>query len=202
MSLSESPSGVASLSRPSGLKRLFDLALAVTTLPITVPMMLAIGVAIKLGSRGPALMRLSCIGLNGRVFRQYRFRVIRGDLTAGDLLHGKASDPAHLTRMGAFMLSTGLNLLPQVLNVLRGEMSFIGPRAVAVVSTDRNQQPDSRLFSVRPGIVTPDAFHPAGHKLSESERMAIALAYANCAGARTDGKLVLQTAARALRRRG
>ena len=53
MSLSESPSGVASLSRPSGLKRLFDLALAVTTLPITVPMMLAIGVAIKLGSCGP-----------------------------------------------------------------------------------------------------------------------------------------------------
>lgn len=201
MSSSESPFGVADFPNRRGLKRLCDFALALITLPITLPMMLMIAVAIRLGSGGPALMRLSCLGMNGRVFRQYRFRVIRGDLSAADLLHANAADAGHLTPLGAVLLSTGLNLLPQVLNVLRGDMSFIGPRAVAVAATDRREKPDNRLFAVRPGIVTPDAFHPAGQNLSESERMALSLAYVRCAGACTDGKLVLQSAARIFRRR-
>ncbi|MCL4068456.1 sugar transferase [Pseudomonas sp. GX19020] len=202
MSLSETPFGVAKIQHRKGLKRLCDFALALITLPITLPMMLMIAVAIRVGSGGPALMRLSCLGMNGRVFRQYRFRVIRGDLSAADLLHANAADAGHLTPLGAVLLSTGLNLLPQVLNVLWGDMSFIGPRAVAVAATDRREKPDNRLLAVRPGIVTPDAFHPAGQSLSESERMALSLAYVRCAGACTDGRLVLQSAARIFRRRG
>ncbi len=159
-----------------------------------------IAVAIRLGSGGPALMRLSCLGMNGRVFRQYRFRVIRGDLSAADLLHANAADAGHLTPLGAVMLSTGLNLLPQVLNVLRGDMSFIGPRAVAVAATDRRRNPITGCLRCA-GDCHSGCISPRRSNLSESERMALSLAYVRCAGACTDGKLVLQSAARIFRRR-
>lgn len=201
MSLRRSPLGESTNSGGNRLKRLVDLVLALVTLPLTLPVMLVIALAIRITSPGPVLMRLSCIGMNGRVFRQYRFRVIRSDLSASHL-SGGVDNAACLTPFGALLLPSGLNLLPQVLNVLKGEMSFIGPRAVAVAVTNRRDHPDSRLFAARPGIVSPEAFHPAGHALSESDRLALSLAYASCAGARTDGRLMLQRTARVLRGRG
>ncbi|WP_198672361.1 sugar transferase, partial [Pseudogemmobacter bohemicus] len=96
MSLCNSPLGESIHSGGNRLKRLVDLVLALVTLPLTLPIMLVIALAIRMTSSGPVLMRLSCIGMNGRVFRQYRFRVIRGDLSAADLL-GRADNAACLT---------------------------------------------------------------------------------------------------------
>ncbi len=179
------------------MKRLVDFSLALLTLPLLLPLIFVLTAAIRLSSRGPAIMQLTCIGLNGTTFRQYRFRVVRADSCLA-ALRGRPSAGAesHLTRLGSFLLLTGLNRLPQLFNVLKGDMSLIGPRAVPAASQE--QAPDGML-AVRPGIVSPDLFLPANQSLSEDERQALSLVYAANADPQTDGRIVLTSAARFLR---
>jgi Undecaprenyl-phosphate glucose phosphotransferase len=116
------------------LKRVFDVAFAATALVLLAPLLAIVGVAIKLTSRGPVISHHHRRGFNGRNFRIYKFRTTvaeNGDAT----VDARAGD-SQATTLGAFLRATGIDELPQLLNVLRGEMSMVGPRPHAVARDD------------------------------------------------------------------
>jgi polysaccharide biosynthesis protein PslA len=110
------------------LKRIFDLALVVPMLPFLVPIFLIVALAIKIDSRGPVFFRQDRIGIGNRSFRIWKFRSMNiddQDDTASKLT--QRNDP-RVTRIGAFIRKTSIDELPQLINVLTGDMSLVGPR--------------------------------------------------------------------------
>jgi exopolysaccharide biosynthesis polyprenyl glycosylphosphotransferase len=151
----------ASLSGPQAfVKRAFDLAVAGGTLLVTSPLWLASAVAIKVTSRGPVLFRQRRVGRHGRPFTIHKFRTMVVDaelrreellaLSRGPLFKLEA-DP-RMTRVGRFLRRWSIDELPQLLNVLRGDMSMVGPRPL--VMFDRSELEDWHLqrLEVPPGI--------------------------------------------------
>jgi exopolysaccharide biosynthesis polyprenyl glycosylphosphotransferase len=135
------------LSRSSWLiKRSFDLAGAVLVLLLLAPLMAMIAIAIKLDSRGPVFFRQRRVGRDDRVFEIFKFRTMEVDAEArrASLAHRneaggglfKIEDDPRITRIGRLLRRTSLDELPQLLNVLRGEMALVGPRPL-VVDEDR-----------------------------------------------------------------
>jgi sugar transferase (PEP-CTERM system associated) len=110
------------------IKRMLDLALSVMLGLVTVPLMLLTALAVKLDSSGPALYSQERVGENGRVFKIYKFRSMRSDAEqAGRPVWARDQDD-RVTRVGRFIRLTRLDELPQLWNVMRGDMSFVGPR--------------------------------------------------------------------------
>ncbi len=109
-------------------KRIFDVSFSLFVLLLTLPVTLVIALAIKLGSRGPVFFVQDRVGLNGRVFQMFKFRTMRvGSREEGDTRWTCDKDPRR-TVAGAVLRKTNLDELPQFLNVLRGDMSIVGPR--------------------------------------------------------------------------
>jgi lipopolysaccharide/colanic/teichoic acid biosynthesis glycosyltransferase len=120
-------------------KRVIDFVIAVALLPLALPLMLAIAALVKVDSAGPVFFRQTRIGYRGRPFRVWKFRTMHGsppDPGAIDAVRRvamTAADDARITRLGRFLRRTRLDEVPQILNVLAGEMSWIGPRPEAAV---------------------------------------------------------------------
>lgn len=110
------------------LRRVGDVLISLLLLFLTLPLMLCVALLIKFESAGPVFYRQERVGLNGRVFTLFKFRSMSVDAEKeGKPLWASQRDP-RITRVGAFMRATRIDELPQLLNVLRGEMSFVGPR--------------------------------------------------------------------------
>ena len=136
-------------------KRLFDIFLSVVGLVVLAPVFLVIAVAIKLESRGPAFFSGKRVGQGGRVFDMYKFRTM---VDAPDYVGSRVSprnDP-RVTRLGRFLRRTKLNELPQLFNVVAGDMGFVGPRPEDpdIVKTYTPEQRE--VLNIRPGIVGPN----------------------------------------------
>lgn len=112
-------------------KRGLDLCVAAMALTFLAPLMAAIALAIRLDSPGPALFRQTRGGLNGRPFRIVKFRTMKVAEDGVEVEQARARDP-RITRIGALLRRTSLDELPQLVNVLRGDMSLVGPRPHAV----------------------------------------------------------------------
>ena len=141
-------------------KRWIDVALAGVALASLAPLLLVIGLAIRLDSRGPALFRQVRIGRGGRPFVVYKFRTMvadpGGDLQRfrgadGQLRHKVRNDP-RVTRVGRLLRRTSLDELPQLINVVRGEMSVVGPRPELPAIVDGYESWQHRRHLVRPGM--------------------------------------------------
>jgi len=109
-------------------KRIFDVAFSTVVLLLTLPITLLIAAAIKLGSRGPVFFVQDRVGLNGRVFRMFKFRTMNGASREEEDTRWTCEQDPRRTTVGAFLRRTNLDELPQFLNVLRGDMSIVGPR--------------------------------------------------------------------------
>jgi lipopolysaccharide/colanic/teichoic acid biosynthesis glycosyltransferase len=130
-------------------KRALDIAGASVLLVVTVPMFLAIAVAIKLESPGPILYRAWRTGYRTRPVAVLKFRKMSED-AAGPAL--TAHDDDRLTRVGAVLTRTHLDELPQLWNVLRGQMSLVGPRPEDPLFTALHESAYQQIVSVRPGL--------------------------------------------------
>ena len=119
----ERPAFFAALDR--GLKRVLDVVVAASLLVLASPLIAVLAVAVRLESRGPAFYRCRRVGRNGHVLQMLKFRKMR-DGASGPAL--AAPDDARFTRLGSFLARTKLDELPQLWNVLKGEMSLVGPR--------------------------------------------------------------------------
>jgi lipopolysaccharide/colanic/teichoic acid biosynthesis glycosyltransferase len=109
------------------LRRSRDIAGSVLLLLLTLPLLLVVACLIKLDSRGPVLYRQDRVGLNGRVFTLLKFRSMRMDAEAAGPCWAAQRDP-RVTQIGAFIRACRIDEFPQLVNVLRGEMSLVGPR--------------------------------------------------------------------------
>jgi Undecaprenyl-phosphate glucose phosphotransferase len=137
------------------LKRAFDLVFGALGLAAAAPVMLAIAVALKLTSPGPVLYRQERMGVDGRRFRMLKFRTMRVDAEAATGPVWARPDDPRRTTLGVFLRRTSLDELPQLFNVLRGEMSLVGPRPErpSFVEEFRRQVPGYMLrHKVKAGI--------------------------------------------------
>jgi putative colanic acid biosysnthesis UDP-glucose lipid carrier transferase len=112
-------------------KRAFDVTAAGAALLLFLPLLLLIAVAIWLDDRGPILFRQQRTGLNGRPFRIYKFRTMRVMEDGGAVTQARRGD-ARITRLGGLLRKLSLDELPQLLNILAGDMSVVGPRPHAL----------------------------------------------------------------------
>jgi putative colanic acid biosynthesis UDP-glucose lipid carrier transferase len=136
------------------LKRLLDLIVAVPMLVITAPMMLAVALWIRLDSKGPVLFRQTRLGLGGRPFGIVKFRTMNV-VEDGACVVQAARNDARVTRAGTFLRASSLDELPQLLNVIAGQMSLVGPRphATAHDALYSTLLPEyTRRQAVKPGI--------------------------------------------------
>ena len=134
-------------------KRLFDITISMIGLIITSPILLITAVAIKLESSGPIIFKQERLGLNGKIFKIYKFRSMCVDAEKGGV-YEKKGDP-RVTNVGKFIRKTSIDELPQFVNILKGEMSLIGPRpALTYHPWPYNEYTDEqkRMFHVRPGV--------------------------------------------------
>lgn len=136
------------------LKRLMDLIIGSLTLVVTAPLMLLIGVLIRLDSPGPALIKQERIGEGGRPFGMYKFRTMYVDAPQqppSGVPHKRRNDP-RVTRLGRWLRRFSLDELPQLFNVLKGEMSLVGPRPELPWLVERYQPWQRRRFAAPPGM--------------------------------------------------
>jgi putative colanic acid biosynthesis UDP-glucose lipid carrier transferase len=136
------------------VKDLFDKLFAAVALLLLAPLFIVIAIAIKLSSPGPVFFKQRRLGLNGRPFEMYKFRSMKVHQEHGKVTQATKDDP-RITRVGGFLRRTSLDELPQFINVLRGEMSVVGPRPHAL---QHNEMYKQRLemymlrHRVKPGI--------------------------------------------------
>ena len=144
------------------LKRVLDLVLSLAVAIVTLPLWVAIVIAIKLDSPGPVFFVQDRVGLNGRHFRCFKFRSMmvnaeamldemrrRGEVTG--LVFKIRNDP-RVTRVGRLLRKSSLDELPQLINVLKGEMSLVGPRPVIPAHIKEFQPEDLVRLTVKPGV--------------------------------------------------
>lgn len=148
------------------VKRLFDLVVAATALGLAVPVMVAIALAIKLDSPGPVFFRQQRVGLGGRLFTIWKFRSMHLDSderkrelaemnSYPDTRLFKLRNDPRVTRVGRFLRRSSLDELPQLFNVLLGEMSLVGPRPPVPSEVDTYEPHHFERLAVVPGITGP-----------------------------------------------
>ncbi len=137
------------------LKRLFDVALAGAGLLIFSPLAILFALLIKLEDNGPIFYIQERWGLSGKKFRALKFRTMipKAD-SLGTLRPAKENDP-RVTKTGKFLRATAMDELPQLINILKGDMSFVGPRAIAVQEMDSAFPQFYERHQVRPGLTGP-----------------------------------------------
>jgi putative colanic acid biosynthesis UDP-glucose lipid carrier transferase len=150
---SPTPAPLAAVAT-SRRKRAFDVTMSLCALLVFLPLLVIIAALVRLESPGPALFRQRRTGLNGRVFTVFKFRTMTV-AEDGDTVRQATRGDARVTRLGAILRKFSIDELPQFLNVLRGDMSLIGPRPHALAHDEAWSQavPDYNLrFRARPGL--------------------------------------------------
>jgi lipopolysaccharide/colanic/teichoic acid biosynthesis glycosyltransferase len=135
-------------------KRAFDILVATMGLLALLPLLLVLAVLVRLTSRGPALFCQKRVGKNGKDFTLYKFRSMT---VAPEASRGQfdAGDSSRVTRIGRILRKTKLDELPQLFNVVRGDMSLVGPRPEVRKWVEAYPQRWQRVLAVRPGITDP-----------------------------------------------
>jgi sugar transferase EpsL len=180
------------------MKRASDLALTATIFVLLAPVLLTLTIMVRLSLGSPVLFRQRRPGLHGRPFNIYKFRTMTEDRDAeGNLL----PDEKRLTSFGRFLRSTSLDELPELLNVLTGDMSLVGPRPLMMKYLPLYTPEQARRHEVRPGI-TGWAQVNGRNAISWEEKFRLDVWYVDNASFWLDLKILWKTAVAVLRRDG
>ncbi len=137
------------------MKRLFDFTMALLGIVVTLPIMLIVAIIIKITSKGPVLFRQKRLTKGMKEFEIYKFRSMRTDYDKdGKGIQTKGSSTA-ITPVGKFIRKTKLDELPQFFNIIKGEMSFVGPRPELPRRLQYYTESQKEMFAVRSGISSP-----------------------------------------------
>jgi len=139
----------------SFVKRAFDLVASIGLLIVTLPVMLVTAVAITLESSGPVLYRQERVGRELKTFKVFKFRSMRTDAESDGVPRWANANDSRITRIGHFIRRTRIDELPQIINVLKGDMSFVGPRPERPYFVDQLSEKIpfySARHSIKPGI--------------------------------------------------
>lgn len=188
-------------------KRLFDILFSILVMVVGFPIFLLLAIAIKLTSPGPIFYSCTRIGRNNIPFTCYKFRTMYADaetklqlLLTSDVrlfqewkTYFKLRHDPRITPLGKWLRKTSLDELPQFLNVLRGDMSLVGPRPLTQTEiTHYLKENAPKLLSVRPGLTSLWAIH-GRNQLTLEQRIALELQYINTRSFLLDLRLILQT---------
>lgn len=180
------------------LKRVFDITLIFLGVPLIIPVLLFLALSVRLMLGSPVFFRQKRPGLHGKLFELYKFRTMR------DLYDDKGEylpDEKRLTGFGRFLRSTSLDELPEVYNVLKGDMSLVGPRPLLVEYLPLYTEEQARRHDVRPGI-TGWAQVNGRNALAWKERFELDVWYVNNRSFPLDVKILLMTVKQVLTRSG
>ncbi len=181
-----------------GVKRLLDVAVSATSLVLLLPVLLLLAFLVWLRLGRPILFYQERPGLRGQVFRLYKFRTMR---STDDEVGRPLSDEERLTSFGRFLRRTSMDELPQLVNVLRGDMSLVGPRPLLVQYLPLYDDEQFRRHEMRPGL-TGWAQVNGRNALSWDEKFACDLWYVDHWGLVLDVRILLRTVWMVLIRRG
>jgi exopolysaccharide biosynthesis polyprenyl glycosylphosphotransferase len=194
-----------------GVKRAMDLSLALVVLVLTLPLWVTIAIAIELTSPGPVFFRQDRTGRGGAPFKIFKFRTMRvgaddekAELVDANEVDGplfKMKHDPRMTRLGRLLRATSLDEFPQLLNVIRGDMSLVGPRPFVVPESTQIDGWAARRFDVRPGMT--GLWQVSGRNdLAFEELRRLDYAYVASWSLLWDLKIMWQTPACVVRRRG
>ena len=177
------------------MKRLIDTVMALTALLVLAPVWLLAALAIALESGRPVLFQQTRLGLHGRAFNMLKFRSMHQDAATTGPYFTAAND-TRITRVGRFIRRTSIDELPQLVNVLRGDMSLVGPRPDVPAQRSLYSDADwAQRCSVRPGI-TGLAQALLRSEATQAQRLALDLRYTREASVWFDLKIMGLTVAR------
>jgi lipopolysaccharide/colanic/teichoic acid biosynthesis glycosyltransferase len=192
--------GSARAARYLQIKYGIDRVLAVLVLPIAAPLMGVIAIGIKLDDGGPVFFRQERAGRDGVPFRIWKFRTMVPE--AWEIGHGYIPEGMTLvTRVGSFLRATSFDEVPQILNILKGEMSFVGPRPTLLDQVARYTPEQRGRLLVKPGILGWAQLH-GRNELPWSKRIEYDLEYVRRVSLAFDLKIVARTIPMVLRGSG
>lgn len=177
------------------IKRVLDIAISIAVLPIFVILYIVFGILIKLEDKGPVFYKAERIGKDKKIFLMYKFRSMKVNaplLVNSDGSTYNSKDDPRVTKVGKFMRETSIDEIPQILNVLKGDMSIIGPRAslASVLHSFKDDEIDK--MKVKPGITGyTQAYYRNG--LPNRERRLKDAWYANNLSFWLDLKILIKT---------
>ncbi|MFS0614943.1 sugar transferase [Lederbergia ruris] len=186
------------------LKRILDILISIIGLPIFILLYIALGLLIKFEDKGPIFYKADRIGKDSKSFKMYKFRSMK--VNAPTLLNEDGStynseDDPRVTKIGKFLRETSLDEIPQILNVIKGEMSIIGPRASLLSALGTFQKDEIDKMKVKPGITGfTQAYYRNG--LSNREKRLKDAWYANNVTLLLDIRIFLKTIATVIKREG
>ncbi len=178
-------------SNGSVIKRITDIVISLFVLIITSPILLLCMLAIKIESKGPAIFVQERMGKGYKPFKMYKLRgMVHNALEIGPELT-QINDP-RLTKTGKIFRRMSIDEIPQFLNVLKGDMSFVGPRPEIISITNTYTEKEKRIFDFKPGITGISQIN-GRQTLTPQERVKLELEYYPKATFWTDFKVVLHT---------
>jgi lipopolysaccharide/colanic/teichoic acid biosynthesis glycosyltransferase len=191
-------------------KRIFDVVVCLLLLPIVIPVLLLCALAVRLDTPGPIVFTQDRTGRHGRRFRMFKFRTMvqNAEELKAQLQHlnilpppdFKIPDDPRITRVGCFLRKTSLDELPQIINVMRGEMSFVGPRPTSFAADTYDLWHTYRL-EVLPGIT--GLWQVTGrNNTTFDERLRLDIEYIRCMSLRLDLKIIAMTVGSVFSRAG
>jgi exopolysaccharide biosynthesis polyprenyl glycosylphosphotransferase len=194
------------------IKKIMDISGSVLLIICLSPVLLFISILIKLTSKGPVVFKQSRVGLRGRQFSLYKFRTmivnaekLKKDLETENEMDGpvfKIKDDPRVTKIGRFLRRTGLDELPQLFNILKGEMSLIGPRPPLPSETTQYKRWQLRRLSVKPGLSCFWQIKPDRNNIKFEKWMELDLAYIDNWSLRLDFIILLKTIKTVFQRSG
>jgi exopolysaccharide biosynthesis polyprenyl glycosylphosphotransferase len=194
------------------VKKFMDVTISVILLITLFPVMIIIGLLIWFTSKGPIIYKQARVGLRGRQFNLFKFRTmvvnadeIREDLNFENEMDGpvfKIKNDPRITKVGRFLRRSGLDELPQLINVLRGEMSLVGPRPPLEEETKNYKRWQLRRLSVKPGLSCFWQIKPDRNSIKFEKWMELDLAYIDNWSPRLDFIILLKTIRTVFQRTG
>lgn len=180
-------------------KRFLDLLFSIIIFIVSSPILLLVAIAIKIDSKGPVVFKQKRLGKNGKVFNMYKFRSMVVDAEKGGV-YSDNNDP-RITKVGNFLRKTSIDELPQCINIIKGDMSFIGfrpPLTYHPWPIEQYSKEQMKMFDMRPGITGWAQVN--GRKTVEwNKRIELNVWYAQNVSFLLDFKIVLMTVFKVLR---
>lgn len=187
------------MSYYGNFKRVLDIFIALAAMVILSPVLVAIGIIIRLSSKGPVVFKQQRAGKNGRPFVFYKFRTMTLDVDPFGP-SPKSGEDRRLTKVGKFLREFSLDELPQLFNVLKGDMSIIGPRPLYLSQIPEWSERQKKRLLIKPGL-TGLAQIQGRAELTREEKLELDVKYVENIGFLTDIRIMLATIIHVFRRK-
>ncbi len=187
------------MSYYGNFKRGLDTFIAFAAMVILSPVLAAIGITIRLSSKGPAIFKQERAGKNGKPFVFYKFRTMKLEVDPFGP-SPKSGQDRRLTKVGKFLRECSLDELPQLFNVLKGDMSIVGPRPLYLSQIPEWNERQKKRLLVKPGLTGLAQIQGRG-EITREEKLELDVKYVESAGLLTDIRIMLATITHVFRRK-